>query len=206
MNNLEIYNKMRAVPAEAKKPIQAGRLKGKTDINPMWRIKALTDTFGACGVGWGYVIKRFWTEDGIDGEKCAFCEIGLWYRDESGEKSDLIPGIGGNMMIQKETKGMYVNDECYKMALTDAISVAAKALGCGADVYWEADSTKYNRAEPAQMQIPQPQKDVFCSICGEKIKPVRKSDGTIASPEEVAKVTEGLCMSCYKLVQARDAG
>ena len=30
------------------------------------------------------------------------------------------------------------------MALTDAISVACKALGMGADVYWEKDTTKYN--------------------------------------------------------------
>ena len=31
------------------------------------------------------------------------------------------------------------------MALTDAISVACKALGMGADVYWEKDNTKYNQ-------------------------------------------------------------
>lgn len=49
---MEIYNKARVVPGEAKKPIQAGRLKGMTDINPMYRIKTLTELFGPCGVGW----------------------------------------------------------------------------------------------------------------------------------------------------------
>lgn len=34
------------------------------------------------------------------------------------------------------------------MALTDAISVACKALGIGADVYWDKDSTKYNNIQP----------------------------------------------------------
>ena len=29
---------------------------------------------------------------------------------------------------------MYTSDECYKMALTDALSVACKALGVAADV------------------------------------------------------------------------
>ena len=48
------------------------------------------------------------------------------------------------MLVASETKGLYVNDECYKMALTDAISVACKALGMGADVYWNKDTTKYN--------------------------------------------------------------
>ena len=31
------------------------------------------------------------------------------------------------------------------MALTDAMSVACKALGVAADVYWQADKTKYTR-------------------------------------------------------------
>ena len=43
--NLSIYERMRSVPAEAKKAIEAGRLKGKSDINPMWRIKKLTEVF-----------------------------------------------------------------------------------------------------------------------------------------------------------------
>ena len=37
--NLELYDRIRDVPENATKPIAAGRLKGKTDINPMWRIK-----------------------------------------------------------------------------------------------------------------------------------------------------------------------
>ena len=51
MDNLTIYNEVRSVPDSAKRRIEAGRLKGKTDINPMWRIKALTETFGPCGFG-----------------------------------------------------------------------------------------------------------------------------------------------------------
>ena len=41
-----------------------------------------------------------------------------------------------------------MSDECFKMALTDAISVAAKAIGVAADVYWQKDRTKYS-AVPA---------------------------------------------------------
>lgn len=52
MDNLELYNKVRNVPQEAKKEIKGGRLKGMTDINPMWRIKTLTEQFGICGMGW----------------------------------------------------------------------------------------------------------------------------------------------------------
>ena len=52
MDNLKIYNSVREVPEEAKKLIQAGNIKGFTDINPMWRIKTLTEQFGPCGFGW----------------------------------------------------------------------------------------------------------------------------------------------------------
>ena len=141
MDNLQIYELCRAVPESAKKPINAGRLKGFTDINPMWRIKRLTEVFGACGFGWWYKItdKRL---DGSDGEIRAFVDIELFVR-WNGEVSQPIPGTGGSSFLTKEKNGAYTSDECFKMALTDAISVAAKALGVGADVYFDKDRDKY---------------------------------------------------------------
>lgn len=147
MDNMEIYEKVRQCPQNALKPIQAGRLKGKSDINPMWRIKALTELFGVCGIGWYYEINRQWQEVGANGEITAFCNISLYIKVND-EWSKPIQGTGGSMFIAKEKNGLYTSDECYKMALTDAISVACKALGVAADVYWNTDNTKYNR--PAQ--------------------------------------------------------
>lgn len=145
MENLRIYEQVRSVPAEAKKNIGGGRLKGMTDINPMWRIKKLTEVFGVCGIGWKYEIVEKWIETAMaKDEITANVIINLYIRDEEGKWSDPIPGIGGSMLVASEQKGLYVNDECYKMALTDAISVACKALGMGADVYWDKDTTKYN--------------------------------------------------------------
>lgn len=56
MENMSIYDQARKVPQDAIKPIQAGRLKGFSDINPMWRIKKMTEMFGPCGIGWYYEI------------------------------------------------------------------------------------------------------------------------------------------------------
>ena len=70
MNNLEIYNKVAAVPKNAQKTITAGRLKGMTDINPMWRIKMLTEIFGMCGAGWKYTITDKRIVEGADGVVC----------------------------------------------------------------------------------------------------------------------------------------
>ena len=143
-DNMTLYNAVRTPPPEALREIKAGRLAGKSDINPMWRIKTLTEQFGPCGVGWKYTIEKLWTEQGANGEIAAFALINLSHRIGEGW-SEPIPGIGGNSFVAKEKSGMYTSDECYKMALTDALSVACKALGVAADVYWQADKTKYTR-------------------------------------------------------------
>lgn len=141
---LDLYNKVRVVPNEAKKEIRGGRLKGMTDINPMWRIKCLTEQFGPCGIGWYYEITEKWIETCMaKDEITANVTINLYIK-QNNEWSKPIQGIGGSMLVASERNGLYVNDECYKMALTDAISVACKALGMGADVYWGNDNTKYN--------------------------------------------------------------
>ena len=144
MNNLDIYEKVREVPENAQKKIAAGRIKGFTDINPMWRIKALTEQFGPCGIGWYYTIEEKWLDKQETGEIITNILINLYVKFGD-EWSKPIQGIGGSMQVSKESKGMYISDESYKMALTDAISVACKALGVGADVYWQSDRTKYSK-------------------------------------------------------------
>lgn len=140
-DNLKIYNAVKKVPDEAKRAITGGRLKGKTEINPMWRIKALTEQFGPCGIGWYYEVTKQWMEPSGT-EVAAFVNI-LLYIKVGDEWSKPIPGVGGAMFVEQQKGSAYVSDECYKMATTDAISVACKQLGIGADVYWEADKTKY---------------------------------------------------------------
>lgn len=152
--NLRYYEKGRTVPATAQREIEAGRLKGKTDINPMWRIKMLTEMFGPVGIGWYIEKGNSWLEEGANGEIAAFMEITLYVK-ENGEWSKPIFGTGGSMFVAKERNGLYTDDEAYKKAYTDAISVACKALGIGADVYWEKDSTKYDDTSKTPSTTPQ---------------------------------------------------
>lgn len=155
MENLEIYNILRSVPEEAKKTIGAGRLKGFTDINPMWRIKVLTETFGMVGFGWKYKIIRQWMEQGGNGVISCFSHIELYVKHK-GEWSEAIEGVGGSSFVAMEKSGACTSDECYKMALTDALSIACKALGVGADVYFEKDRTKYDNTTAGQPKTETP--------------------------------------------------
>lgn len=142
--NLKIYNELRVVPKEAQKKITGGRLSGMTDIKPMWRIEKLTEVFGMCGFGWKAPIKNKEIIDGANGEKIAIVDIELYVK-VNGEWSEPIEGTGGSSFIAKEKSGLYTSDECFKMAYTDAISVACKSLGMGADVYW--GDSKYSTQE-----------------------------------------------------------
>lgn len=202
MENMHIYERVRQCPQSALKPINAGRLKGKSDINPMWRIKALTEVFGACGIGWYYEITKQWTEQGANGEVSAFVNIDLYVK-VSDEWSKPITGTGGSAFVAREKNGMYTNDEAYKMALTDAISVACKALGFAADVYWQQDSTKYSPRNTPSAPA-EPPKIVTCRMCGETINGAKKGAQTL-SGAQVAQQTGGLCMKCYKSAQQKAA-
>lgn len=144
-NYLDLYNRVRAVPAEAKKEIQAGRLKNKTDISPLWRIQTLTREFGPAGIGWYTEIADKQVETAGNGERAIYLHIRLYIRDEKGEWSKPIEGFGGAMILSNESKGVYLDDDAFKKAYTDAISQACRSLGIGADVYWANDATKYQQ-------------------------------------------------------------
>ena len=143
MDNMDLWNKVSRPPKHALKQIGGGRLKGMTDIQPQWRYEALTERFGPCGIGWYYTIDKLWTEIGSDEQVACFATIQLYTKDRESWSAP-IAGVGGSMFVAKEKAGPHTSDECYKMAVTDAISVAAKVLGFGAEVYagrW--DGSKY---------------------------------------------------------------
>ena len=142
MKNMDIYEKSRVVPQEAQKSFNNGTFSG-TDINPMWRIKKLTELFGPCGIGWYYEVTSERAEEHHD-MTMAIVDLNLYIKVD-GEWSKPIYGTGGNTLVKTTKSGARASDEGYKMALTDALSVACKALGIGADVYFGADKTKYTQ-------------------------------------------------------------
>lgn len=139
-DNMKIYNAVRAVPAEAKKAFNNGKFSG-TDINPMWRIKTLTEQFGPAGIGW-YTETLSERSETYGETVMAIVDINLYVK-VGGEWSKPIFGTGGNALVKETKSGAVPSDEGYKMAYTDALSVACKALGIGADVYFEKDKDKY---------------------------------------------------------------
>jgi len=152
MDNMKIWDAVKRPPSQALKTIQGGRLKGKSDINPQWRYQVMTEQFGVCGIGWKYEIVRLWIEPAPSDQVFAFAKINLYIKIGE-EWSEAIPGVGGSMLVTKETSGLFASDEGYKMAITDALSTAMKMIGVAGDIYaglW--DGTKY-ADKPAQKPV-----------------------------------------------------
>ena len=199
MANMDIYEHGRSVPDNAKKTIGAGRLKGMTDINPMWRIKVLTEMFGPCGVGWCAKIASKEVLPGSDGQMVAVVDVDLHIK--TGDTwSEAICGTGGSMFVSNERNGAYTSDEAFKMAYTDAISVCCKMLGIGADVYWQGDRTKYTGGTEIEKSAPVV---AVCDRCYQNITSVKKRDGStweVADMVAYSKRMYGkaLCADCMK--------
>lgn len=191
MENLRIYEQVREVPKEAQKSFNNGRFSG-TDINPMWRIKKLTELYGPCGTGWYFKRIDKWSEK-AGAEICVFVEINLYVK-EGEEWSKPIYGIGGSKMVSSEKKGLYVNDEAYKMATTDAISVACKHLGMGADIYWQKDNTKYSdgKKDKAMEDMAKPITKAHIEILNDYAAKLGLTlDPKVYGKEKIEDMTEG---------------
>lgn len=221
MEPMQLYEKLRRPPKEALREIPAGPLKGFTDINPMWRIKAMTEAFGPCGIGWGTTDEKFWTESYAD-EVTVQCSLRLWYRDpKTGEKSDPLFGVGGSKLVIVQKGSPRLDDEAYKKARTDAIGVAMKDLGMAADVYFASDSTsKYtgsgtqeddktsgstqSKSKPTGTPVQNASVNApVCSDCGQVIEQHKDDSAQDLAARSKARYGRVLCIECGRNEKAR---
>lgn len=203
MENMKIYEAGRCVPPEAQKEFNNGRFQG-TDINPMWRIKKMTELFGPCGIGWYYEVLSERCEEHGENDTIAIVDLNLYVKVD-GEWSKPIYGTGGNVIkrLNKYQK-IDVSDEGYKMALTDALSVACKALGIGADIYFSKDRTKYTAAKETAQAVNLAGDRIYtCEDCGMQLGDIIGKDGkTVTVTEQLATIgkytSRVLCPECFK--------
>ena len=217
MKNMEVWNSIKQPPPEALKKITGGRLAGKTDINPQWRYQVMTEQFGMCGGGWKYEV-AVWNEPSADGQVFAFAKVNLCTKQGS-EWSDPIPGVGGSMLVAKESGGLHASDEGYKMAITDALSVAMKMLGMGANVYAGLSDGKYAPKPKAKEEVktseePTVESEKEFKNIGKLLTECSKFKITrqqvldligVADPKEITDFNEAWMMIRKELIRAEEA-
>lgn len=210
-DNMMIYNRVRAVPQEAQKSFSNGSFNG-TDVNPMWRIQTLTEVFGPAGIGWYYEVLSERAETYGD-TVMAIVDLNLYVKIGD-EWSKPIYGTGGNLLVQMTKSGPRPSDEGYKKALTDALSIACKALGVAADIWYSkgvnVDPTmKYATNQPAPVPAPK-REPIFCEKCGNPILDVTKRGGEVWAAEDISAYTKkkfgySLCGDCAKKAAKSEA-
>ena len=195
--NVRFYHRFMTTPKDAQRSFNNGRFSG-TDINPMWRIKVLTEVFGPSGFGWWTQNVRYeFTEANVtppdakqeQKETSVFCELELIVKDpETGEVSQPIYGVGGNTYIAWGKYGPRASDEAKKMAYTDALSIACKSLGIGHDIWYSNDRTKYTM----NTSDPEPPKETAKEPVKEQAKEPVKTEHTPETADVINEIAQRL--------------
>lgn len=139
--NLAIWDALsKTDPAQTKQFSRAGGFKG-TAVKPIWITQRLTEQFGPCGEGWGIGEPKFEWIPACEGEALVYCTVSCWH----GSPENTLYGVGGDKVMTTRRDGtIFVDDEAYKKAFTDAIGNAFKFIGVAADIHMGLfDDSKY---------------------------------------------------------------
>lgn len=191
----DFYNRAKETPEVAKKAITGGKLNNFTSIVPQYRFQVLTEEFGPCGEGWGI------TPMGSRIERCSdlqetviVVDLELWYISNISGKACVIPGTGTAFFTKIEKGKLVMDDEAFKKANTDALSVCCKYLGIGADVYWN-DGSKYDTLMGDESDVPKP------AAKGKKPE-AEKPKGKLLEMDAI--ISEARAMSMVDYINAND--
>lgn len=180
-DNMKYFSLLKEVPEDALKKIKAGRIKGYSDVNPMWRIEKMTEVFWPCGIGWA-VSEPIFEHIPTGNETIVSCKITLKIKQDE-EWSEPIPWVGWSKSLIQEKNWPYINDEAEKMAYTDALSVAMKMIWLAADVYrWDN-----NNEEPTKYDAPQSYRFDLKEFIEEQIRTEEDSNHLVTLYEEAMK-------------------
>jgi hypothetical protein len=145
-DNLALWQQVEKTPESQTKAITGKSYKG-TSPKPHYLIQKATETFGPCGIGWGFTVDER-IENGAliaDGfyERMSIAKVRVWYTWEG--KRGEVEHIGGTVFSGKYSSGKTFTDEdAPKKSVTDALIKALSMLGFAGDIFMgRYDDSKY---------------------------------------------------------------
>lgn len=141
-DNLQLWKAVERTPKEHTKSITGKAYKG-TSPKPHYLIHKATETFGPCGIGWGFSIVRERIENGAEGEKVHIAHVRVWYKWD-GEKGE-VEHVGQTMFSGFRKSGEpYTDEDAPKKSVTDALVKALSMIGFAGDIFiGRYDDSKY---------------------------------------------------------------
>lgn len=157
-DSLALWNTVEQTPIGQTKPI-TGKSYSGTSPKPFYLVKKATETFGPCGIGWGYTIVDERIDDGIDGDRLHIARVRVWYK-WNGERGE-VEHIGGTPFSGKRKNGNnFIDEDAPKKSVTDALVKALSMIGFAGDIFMGMyDDSKYvdmlkeeeRRADPSNV-------------------------------------------------------
>jgi hypothetical protein len=140
-DNLALWKTVERTPKEHTKAITGKAYKG-TSPNPHYLIHKATETFGPCGIGWGFNILSERIADGSEGTKIHIAHVRVWYKwnGETGE----VEHMGQTVFAGKNKNGPFTDEDAPKKSVTDALVKAMSMIGFAGDIFMgRYDDSKY---------------------------------------------------------------
>jgi hypothetical protein len=139
--NMQLWSAVERTPKEFTKAITGKPYRG-TSPSPYYLTRKASETFGPCGIGWGYNILNQQFQTGKDGTIVHIAHIRLWYKwqDETGE----VEHVGQTVFSGKNKNGDFTDEDACKKSVTDALVKALSMLGFAGDIFiGRYDDSKY---------------------------------------------------------------
>jgi len=179
-SNTEIWDNLEKTNPKYTKGFQKAGGNSGTSINPTYVYKKLTQQFGPCGIGWGYeeisseyVEGQHTYNSKTDKQIIHVVKINLWH----GSKENTIMGVGTTTFVGTNKHGLFTDEEFYKKSVTDALTNAAKMIGCSADIFMGLyDDNKYVNQITDEFNKPEPTKSIKVQVLGYVSKVKVKED------------------------------
>jgi hypothetical protein len=142
MSNLELWQSVEKTPPAQTKAI-TGKSYSGTSPKPYYLVQKATETFGPCGIGWGFVIVDERIEDGAGGERLSIARVKVWY-EWNGKRGE-VEHIGGTQFSGTRSSGKpFTDEDAPKKSVTDALIKALSMIGFAGDIFMgRYDDSKY---------------------------------------------------------------
>ena len=141
MTNVALWDAVSRTPTEHTKKITGKQYSG-TSPRPQWLVLKATETFGPCGIGWGFSFTER-VESGGGDDKLHIAHVRLWYK-WNGERGE-VEHIGQTMFSGRRKSGdAYTDEDAPKKSVTDALVKALSMVGFAGDIFLgRYDDSKY---------------------------------------------------------------
>ena len=143
-DNLKLWQSVEKTPKDQTKAI-TGKSYSGTSPKPHYLVHKATETFGPCGIGWGFQIVDERIEEGAGGERLSIARVKVWYEWE-GRRGE-VEHIGGTQFSGTRKSGQpFTDEDAPKKSVTDALVKALSMIGFAGDIFMgRYDDSKYVR-------------------------------------------------------------